>query len=44
MRRVVDLSLGDIIGRAMLSGEIVDGDKIKLIPGQGIGEFDVEKL
>ena len=44
MRRIIDLYLGDIIGRSMLSGEIVAGDSIKIIPGAKEKEYSWEKI
>ena len=44
MRRVVDLVLGDLLGKAILSEEIIPGDKIKIVPGEGSKEYKWEKL
>jgi ATP-dependent Clp protease ATP-binding subunit ClpB len=44
MRRIVNLSLGDLIGRAILQGKVNEGDKIKLAPGVKKEEFSIEKL
>jgi ATP-dependent Clp protease ATP-binding subunit ClpA len=44
MRRIVDLYLGDLIGRAMLSGEIIAGDTIKIVPGAKEKEYSWEKV
>lgn len=44
MRRIIDLVLGDLIGRALLSGEIKDGDKIKIVPGVGKEEYSWSKV
>jgi ATP-dependent Clp protease ATP-binding subunit ClpC len=43
MRRLVDLVLGDLLGRAILSGEVKEGDSIKLLPDLRKGEFKWEK-
>ena len=42
MRRIVDLTLGDLVGKALLSGEIKEGNKIKILPGVGKNEYKVE--
>lgn len=39
MRRIVELSIGDLLGKAMLSGEIKPGDSVTITAGQGKGEF-----
>lgn len=44
MQRVVGLVLGDVLGKAILSDEIVPGDKIEITAGQGKGEFGWKKL
>jgi ATP-dependent Clp protease ATP-binding subunit ClpC len=44
MRRIIDLILGDLIGKAMLSGEINAGDTIKIIPGTTENQFSLEKI
>lgn len=43
MRRVIDLEMGDLLGRAILSKTIVSGDNIK-ITSTPDGEFGFEKL
>jgi ATP-dependent Clp protease ATP-binding subunit ClpA len=43
MRRIVNIVLGDLIGNAMLRGDIKEGDKIKLLPGERKEEFRLEK-
>lgn len=43
MRRIIELSIGDLLGKALLSGEIKSGDKVRVIPGMGKGEFAWEK-
>lgn len=43
MRRIVDLVLGDIIGKAILNGEIVEGDTFQLIPGQDKNSYSIQK-
>lgn len=42
MRRIVDLVLGDLIGKAILAGEVNPGDNIKLVPMQGRDEYKLE--
>ncbi len=44
MRRVIDLVLGDLLGKAILENQIVSGDKIKLFPGKGKEEYGWEKV
>lgn len=44
MRRIVNINLGDLISRAILSGNIKEGDKIRLIPGNKKNEFLFEKI
>jgi len=44
MRRIIDLVLGDLIGKAILAGEIKEGDKIKITPGAEKEEFSWEKV
>jgi hypothetical protein len=38
------LVIADILGRSIISGEVVGGDKIKLLAGEGKDEYKVEKL
>lgn len=42
MKRLININIGDVIGKKMLSGNVKQGDKIKLVPGEGKGEFDLE--
>ncbi len=44
MRRIVNITLGDLIGRSILSGEIQEGENIKLLPGKNKEEFSFEKI
>ncbi len=44
MRRVVELAIGDVLGRAILLGQINPGDKIKLTAGQAKEEYSWEKI
>ena len=43
MRRIIDLILGDLIGKAILKEEIKEGDKIKIVPGEAKEEYNWEK-
>ena len=43
MRRVVDLVLGDLIGRAMLEGKVLPGDKVKIMAGEGKDQYLINK-
>lgn len=43
MRRIVNLSIGDLIGKAIINGELKEGDKIKILPGEEREEFRWEK-
>jgi ATP-dependent Clp protease ATP-binding subunit ClpA len=43
MRRIVNLVLGDLVGRAILKGEIKEGDEVTIVPGEGKEEFKLEK-
>lgn len=40
MRRIIELSIGDLIGRALLSEEVVPGDQITIVPADGPGNFE----
>jgi len=44
MRRLVNLILGDLIGKAILEGVVKEGDNIKILPGLGKKEFRIEKI
>lgn len=35
MRRLIELHIGDMIGRAMLNGEIIPGSKVEVVPRDG---------
>jgi len=39
MRRIIDLILGDLIGKGILDDKIKEGDKIKIVPGKGKEEY-----
>jgi len=36
--------LGDVIGKAILSGEIKEGDRAKIMAGQGERNYFLEKI
>lgn len=44
MRRIVNITLGDLIGKSLIQGTIEDGDNIKIVAGQGKEEFFVKKV
>ena len=44
MKRIINLNLGDLIGKAILKGEIKEGDKIRILPGIAKEEFKLEKI
>lgn len=44
MRRIINLILGDLIGRAILAGDIKEGDKIRIIPGEKKEEYGWQKV
>jgi ATP-dependent Clp protease ATP-binding subunit ClpC len=44
MRRIVDLILGDCIGKAIISQEVLAGDKIRLVAGEEKDEYKIEKI
>jgi ATP-dependent Clp protease ATP-binding subunit ClpA len=39
MRRIIELSIGDLLGKAMLSEQIKPGDTVTITPGEAKGEF-----
>ncbi len=41
MRRIVDLVLGDLIGKAIVENKVLPGDKIKLMAGAGKDEYSI---
>ena len=43
LTRIIELSIGDLLGKAMLSEEIKSGDNVTILPGTGKGEFSWEK-
>ena len=44
MRRLVELVLGDLIGKGIIENKILAGDKIKLVAGEGKDEYSWEKI
>jgi len=44
MRRVVDLVLGDVLGRAIIENKILPGDKIELLPREGKDNYEWRKI
>jgi ATP-dependent Clp protease ATP-binding subunit ClpA len=44
MKRIVDLILGDLVGKAILNKEISDGDKIRIYPGSKKDEYSLQKV
>ncbi len=44
MRRIVNISVGDLIGKAMLDGKLNEGEKFKLVPGVVKEEFSIQKV
>lgn len=44
MRRLVELVLGDLLGKGIIENKILAGDKIKLIAGEGKDEYSFEKI
>lgn len=43
MERVINLTIGDVISRAVLKDEIVSGDRITIIPEDGQNEYKIQK-
>lgn len=44
MKRVINLILGDLLGKAILSDEIKDGDTIEIIPEEGQENYSYKKI
>lgn len=44
MRRIIDLVLGDLIGKAILSGDISSGSRIKITAGSEKDQYSWEKV
>lgn len=43
MRRIIDLTISDLISRGILSKNINTGDQITLVAGDGVGEYKYQK-
>jgi len=43
MRRLIDLQIGDLVGKAILEGELQSGDRISILPAEGVGAYTFEK-
>jgi len=43
MKRIINLMIGDVLGKAILKGDISEGDRVKLIPGTKKDEYSWEK-
>lgn len=39
MRRIIELSIGDLLGKAILSEQVKPGNTVTITPGEGKGEF-----
>ena len=44
MRRIIDIILGDLLGRAILTGELKSGDRVEIVPGLQKDEYSWEKM
>ena len=44
MRRIIDLTLSDLLSKALLNNELGSGDKINIIPGTNKGEYKLQKI
>lgn len=44
MKRIINLVLGDLIGKAILTDDIKEGDKIKIIPAKGKEDYSWQKI
>ncbi len=44
MKRIINLVLGDLFGKALLNGEIKSGDRIRLTAREAHEEFVIEKI
>lgn len=44
MKRIINLIIGDVIGKAILEKEVKEGDRIKIVPGEKKEEFHLEKV
>jgi ATP-dependent Clp protease ATP-binding subunit ClpC len=41
MRRIVNIDIGDLIGKAILRGEVKEGDKVEILPGSQKEQFNL---
>lgn len=44
MKRIISLILGDLIGKAILAGDIKEGDKIKIVPRKEKKQYGWKKV
>ena len=44
MKRIINLVLGDLLGKAILSDELKDGDYVKITPLEGKDQYSWEKV
>jgi len=44
MKRIINLILGDLLGKAILNGEIKESDRIKIVPGEGKEQYSWDKI
>ncbi|MBN1168670.1 ATP-dependent Clp protease ATP-binding subunit [Candidatus Woesebacteria bacterium] len=44
MKRVINLILGDLLGKAILTNEVREGDTIEIVPGQGSESYIYRKI
>jgi len=44
MRRILELYIGDMLGKAMLSGELAPGDTIEIAPAFGTNQYTWRKI
>ncbi len=44
MKRILDLMVGDVISKSILSGNVSDGDNIRILPGSNKDEYLLEKF
>jgi ATP-dependent Clp protease ATP-binding subunit ClpC len=44
MRRIVELVVGDLIGKAIIENKVLPGDEVKLTAGEGKDEYSISPL
>jgi ATP-dependent Clp protease ATP-binding subunit ClpC len=44
MRRIIDLTLTDLLSKAVLNSQIKSGDRVEIIPGEKKGEYSWRKI